>query len=146
VVKNSPKKDNLEYKDADGKDDIDYDKVESLEVLHGTAGKDEDEGGGAAEPGAGDEVEITTKRGKTIKCTILELTDDEIVYEDKDGKDDIARDRVESIKVVKKAKAAKPAAKVQDHRGAAATKGKDKEQGRRPRRRQAHALHAMPRA
>lgn len=108
VVSNSPKKENLEYKDADGDtDDIDYDKVESLEVFHGSAGKGgSDEDGGDAEPGVGDVVDITTKRGKTIKgVTIVEMNDDEIVFEDKDGKDDIVRDRVESIAVVKKAKA-----------------------------------------
>lgn len=103
VVENSKRKEFVVVKDGEGAEhEIDYDKVETLEIFHGTAGQDS---GGDAEPAAGDKVEITTKRGKVIKATIVELTDDEVVFDDGDGKDDLARDRVESIKVIEKAKA-----------------------------------------
>lgn len=129
VVENNAKKEYVVVADEEsGKEkEVDYDKVDALEVFHGDAGKEE-KGGGDAEPAVGDEVEITTKRGKTIKCTILELTDDEIVFEDKEGKDDIGRDRVESIKVLKKGKAAakeEPKSKGKDDGDKGSSKGKD---------------------
>lgn len=119
VVENKPKKDYLVVKTKAGDEvEVDYDKVAELEVFHGDAGKGDDKGGGKAEPEVGDQVVITTKRGKEIEATLVEITDDEITYEDADGKDDITRDRVESIKVVKK--------------GAGAGKGSDKG-GRSPK-------------
>lgn len=130
VVKNSAKKENLVYKDADGdEDDIDYEKVSALEVLHGSAGKEDGEtGGGAAEPEVGDVVEITTKRGKTFTAKLVELNDDDLVYEDDDGKDDISRDRVESIKVVTKGKPAAAKKPTKEEPAEKPSKGKTKEE------------------
>lgn len=134
VVENSKRKEFVVIKDAEGEEhELDYAKVESVEVFHGTAGTKDEQGGGDTEPAVGDEVEITTKRGKTIKCTITAMDDDSIEFEDKDGKDDIGRERVESIKVVKKAKAgakpAKAAAKEEEPAGRRSSKTDDGEKG-----------------
>lgn len=132
VVENSKRKEFVVVKDGEGAEhEIDYDKVETLEIFHGTAGQDS---GGDAEPAAGDKVEITTKRGKVIKATIVELTDDEIVFDDGDGKDDLARDRVESIKVIEKGakeagkKGAKEADPENKPRGAKASAKEEKDE------------------
>lgn len=118
VVENKPKKGFFAYKDKDGdEDEIDYDKVESLEVFHGDAGKDD---AGDAEPGVGDEVKLTTKRGKTFTGTITELSGDEVVLQTDDGVEDFARDRVETIAVLKKAKGG----------GKATSKGDDEDKPR----------------
>lgn len=110
VVENNAKKEFLAYKDGDGEEDeIDYSKVESLEAFHGDAGKDD--GAGDAEPSVGDEVKLTTKRGKVFKGRITELSDDEVVIATDDGPEDFARDRVETIEVTSKAKAGAKAEK-----------------------------------
>lgn len=109
VIENLPKKELLVVKDDDsGKErEIEYDEIQAIEVFHGTAagGKDEPEPG-PAEPAVGDIVELTNKRGKVFKGEIVEMTDDDIVIEVDGEKEDFARDRVESINVLTKAKGA----------------------------------------
>lgn len=127
VVENSKRKEFVVIKGTDGKEseiEIDYDKVDSVEVFHGTAGSSEPDPG-PAEPQVGDEVEITTKRDKVIVATLVELNDDEIVFEDKDGKDDLSRDRVKSIKVLKKAAGASKAKAKEDEPAGRKAKAKD---------------------
>jgi ribosome maturation factor RimP len=127
VVENSKRKEYVVVKTADGKEEeLDYDRVDSVEVFHGTAGTggdagDEDKDVG---PGIGDEVELTNKRGKTFRGKITELSEEEIVIETDDGPEDFARDRITDIKVTKKAKAGGP--KKEDAKGddEKATKGK----------------------
>lgn len=105
VVENNAKKAYVVIKEEGGKErEVDYDEVQSLEVFHGDAGKD-DEGGGSAEPEVGDEVELTNSRGKTFTGTITEMDDEDITIETADGPEDFRRARVETIKVLKKGKA-----------------------------------------
>lgn len=94
ITENNTKKEFVAVKGADGEDEIDYDRIESLEVFHGTA-KSNDEPADPIRVGA--EVTLVTKRGKTYTGTIKELTKDDIVIVTADGDEDFARDRVESI-------------------------------------------------
>lgn len=103
VVENNKRKEFVAIKGADGEDEIDYDKVESIEVFHGTAGAaaaDEPDAG----PEVGDEVKFTTKRGKTVSGVITELTAETIVL----GKDDdFDLDRIDGdITIIKKGSSA----------------------------------------
>jgi hypothetical protein len=98
VVENNQRKEFVAVKGSDGEDEIDWDKVDSVEVFHGTAGSKEEAG-----PEVGDEVSFTTKRGKSVSGTITELTKDTIVI---DKTDDYDLDRIDGdIKIVKKGKA-----------------------------------------
>lgn len=94
VTENNTKKEFVAVKGADGEDEIDYDRIESLEVFHGTA-KGGDEPADPIRVGA--EVTLVTKRGKTYTGKIKELTKDDIVITTADGDEDFARDRVETI-------------------------------------------------
>jgi hypothetical protein len=95
VLENSKRKEYVVVKGADGEDEIDWDKVEAVEVFHGTAGLKEEVG-----PGVGDEVKFTTKRGKTVSGVITELTGETIVL---DKTDDYDMDRIDGdIIIVKK--------------------------------------------
>lgn len=62
----------------------------------GKAAKEE-----AVEPHEGAEVKVTTKRGKEITGTITEMTDDEIVVKTADDVEELRRDRIETIQVLK---------------------------------------------
>ena len=83
-------------KGDDGEDEFDMDKVESVTVLNGDAGGD---GGEDAtwEPSVGDEVELTTKRGKKYAGEIVEIDDKIVVLKGKDGEDEFDMDKVGSI-------------------------------------------------
>lgn len=91
-------------KTADGEEEFDRERLEMLEVFHGTAGKANDE---PADPLAkGATVNIKTKRGREVTGKIVEL-DDELLVLEVDGKEEeFARDRVESITPAGGAKAA----------------------------------------
>lgn len=82
-------------------EELDRSRVESIEVAGGEAAEAE-----AEDPiKVGAEVTVLTKRGKEVTGKIVEL-DDEVIVLDVDGKDEeLSRDRVESIKPVKAAKA-----------------------------------------
>jgi hypothetical protein len=98
VVEQSKRKEFVVVKGSDGKEDeIDWDKVDSVEVFHGTAGTKEEDAG----PAEGDEVKFTTKRGKSVQGIITELTAETIVI---DKTDDFDLDRIDGdITIVKKA-------------------------------------------
>ena len=71
---------------------------------------------------------MLTKRGKEVTGKIVEL-DDEVIVLDVDGKDEeLSRDRVESIKPVKAAKA-----ETSSRRGAAKEDAKDEPEGKTKR-------------
>jgi ribosome maturation factor RimP len=85
-------------KGKDGEDEIDLDRIDKIEIFHGTAGQ----GSEPEEPeiGKGSEVKLVTKRGKEVTGKIVEM-DDEIVVLDVDGKEEeFSRDRVETIKLI----------------------------------------------
>lgn len=96
VTENSKRKEYVVVKGNDGEDEIDYNKVDWVEVLHGNSGGSEDTG-----PDVGDEVEFKTTRGKTVRGVLSEITEDTIVI----GKDDdYSMDRIDGdIKIIKKA-------------------------------------------
>lgn len=95
VVEQNKRKEFVAIKGKDGEDEVDWDKVDSVEVFHGNAGMQEDPG-----PAEGDEVEFTTKRGKTVRGVITELTAETIVL---DKTDDYDMDRIDGdIKIIKK--------------------------------------------
>lgn len=99
-------------KDADGEEhEIQRDRIEATEVYHGSAepeGADEPEG--PAEPAVGDTVKVTNTRGKVYEGEVTELDDDVIVV----GDDEISRDKVKDIEIVKAAKKARGASKDAD--------------------------------
>lgn len=110
LVEISEKENLVVIKTDDGEEELNRDRIESIEVIGGGAsGGDEPDAGGddaPADPAVGDTVQIKTKRGKVIMCKITELDGDTIVYETPDGEtDDIDQDRIESIEVKSRAKA-----------------------------------------
>lgn len=116
VVENSKRKEFIVIKSTDGEDEVDYAKVDSVEVFHGTAGQSENAG-----PEVGDEVKFTTKRGKTVAGVITELTKDTIVI---DEKDDYDIDRIDGDITITKKQAA---------RGSTRGSSKDDDKGGRSR-------------
>lgn len=112
-------------KGADGEDEIDRDRIDSVEIFHGDAAAAE-AGDGPADPEIkkGMVVTVVTKRGKEATGKIVEL-DDEVIILDVDGKDtEFDRDRVETIKPMDTEKAEAPKS---GRRGAAKDDGKDAE-------------------
>jgi len=92
--------------DAGDEIEIGLDKIDTTEIFHGDA-----KPGGAPEEeldqdpvAVGAEVLITNKRGKEYTGVIAEITEDDIILEDGE---EISRDRVETVKILKKAPAAK---------------------------------------
>lgn len=95
VVEQNSRKSFIAIKGKDGEDEIDWNKVDSVEVFHGNAGMQEEPG-----PQEGDEVEFTTTRGKTVRGLVTELSSDTIVI-DKNDDYDITR-IAGDIKIIKK--------------------------------------------
>lgn len=130
VSENSKRKEYVVVKGADGEDEIDYDKVDSVEVFHGTAGQ-EDVG-----PAVGDEVEFMTKRGKKVSGTITELTKDTVVL---DKVDDYDIDRIDGdMKIIKKGGGkskeepetrSRRSSKEDDDKGSSRRRSKDEDDG-----------------
>lgn len=108
VVEQSKRKEFVVVKTAKGdEEEVDWDKVDSVEVFHGDAGKQEDAG-----PEVGDEVEFTTTRGKKVGGVITELDEKTIVL---DKTDDYDMSRIDGdIKIVKKGGGAKGKGKDDD--------------------------------
>lgn len=95
IVEQNKRKEFVAIKGRDGEDEVDWNKVESVEVFHGNAGVQEDPG-----PAEGDEVEFTTTRGKKVRGIVTELTAETIVL---DKVDDYDISRIDGdIKIIKK--------------------------------------------
>lgn len=90
---------------ADGEEELNRDRIESVEIFHGSAADAGDDADATLK--VGDEVEATTKRGKTVVGKIVEIDGDVIVVE-ADGKE--TEHDVADVKLVAaEAPAAKPA-------------------------------------
>lgn len=97
VVEQNKRKEFIAIKGSDGEDEIDWDKVDSVEVFHGTAGTTKEQDAG---PEVGDVVSFKTTRGKKIEGELTEITDDILVI---DKEDEYSMEKIDGdITIVKK--------------------------------------------
>ena len=92
--------------DIDGKEEeFDRSRLASVTVVAdkkaSKPAKEEDDG-----PGVGDQVMLTTARGKEVTGKILEMDDEVVVLETDDGEEEFTRERVKSLTPVKASKTA----------------------------------------
>lgn len=123
IVKDLDDDGDLVLIDEDGELAVPLNKIESVTVTKAArpakeegrrSSKDEDDEQPAeVGPEVGDEVKITKTNDRTVSGTIVEIDEDDIVFKDEDGDEiELARSKVKSIEITKKAKkAAKPAEK-----------------------------------
>ena len=105
---------------ADGEEELNRDRIDSVEIFYGDTNGDEATTTDAA-VAVDDEVEITTKRGKTVKGKVVEI-DGDILVVDSDGKESEHDVNEVTVKVI----AAEAAPAKPSRRGAAPAADADK--------------------
>lgn len=95
----------LVVKTEDGDEELDTDRLQSIEKVGGkaSAAADPGEDDGPADPEVGDTVEVETQRGKKVMGNITEMTDDELVLETAAGDvEEFDRAKLKSVVVKSK--------------------------------------------
>lgn len=87
-------------KTADGEEEVALDRIDTTNVFHGNAEPEKDDGPALDVIKVGSEVKVVTKRGKEYVGKIVELDDEVLVLKTDGGEEELARERVETIKLV----------------------------------------------
>jgi len=93
-------KEMMVIKTDDGEEEVALDRIESTNVFHGDAKPDADDEPADPVIKVGSEVKVVTKRGKEYVGKIVEMDDEVLVLKTDGGEEELARDRVETIKLV----------------------------------------------